>query len=153
FIEQASLDDVCLAVDFFHFLAFGDRRADAGFGEEGRDTGAAGADALGQRALRVEFELQLAGEVLLREQLVLADIGRDHLFDLPRLQQPAQPDAVDARIVGDDRQALDAGIAEYAAEPPAGRHLGLESVKKTLQVAWVGTGLTSAPPAPNNIDP
>jgi hypothetical protein len=36
---------------------------------------------------------------------------------------------------------------DYAAEPPAGRHLGLESVKKTLQVVWVGTGLTFAPPA------
>jgi hypothetical protein len=41
---------------------------------------------------------------------------------------------------------------DFAAEPPAGRHVGLESVKKTLQVAWVGTGSTDAPPA-NHIDP
>ena len=110
--EQAALHDVFLAVELLHFLAFGDQRADAGLGVEGRDAGAAGADALGQRALRVEFELQLAGEVLLREQLVLADIGRDHLLDLPRLQQPAEADAVDAGIVGDDRQVLDAGVAD-----------------------------------------
>ena len=110
--EQAALHDVFLAVEFLHFLAFGDQRADAGLGVEGRDTGAAGADALGQRALRIEFEFQLAGEVLLREQLVLADIGRDHLLDLPRFQQPGEADAVDARIVGDDRQTLDAGIAD-----------------------------------------
>jgi len=32
-------------------------------------------------------------------------------------------------------------MGDYAAEPPAGRHVGLESVKKTLQVAWVGMGL------------
>ena len=108
--EQAALHDVLLAVEFLHFLAFGDQRADAGLGVEGRDTGAAGADALGQRALRIEFEFQFAGEILLREQLVLADIGRDHLLDLPRLQQPAEADAVDAGIVGDDRQTLDAGI-------------------------------------------
>jgi hypothetical protein len=42
---------------------------------------------------------------------------------------------------------------DYAAEPPAGRHLGLESVKKTLQVAWVGTGSAFAPLALINIDP
>ena len=42
---------------------------------------------------------------------------------------------------------------DYAAEPPTGRHLGLESVKKTLQVAWVGTGLAYAPPGLINIDP
>ena len=127
--EQAALHDVFLAVEFLHFLAFGDQRADAGLGVEGRDAGAAGADALGQRALRVEFEFQLAGEVLLREQLVLADIGRDHLLDLPRLQQPAEADAVDARIVGDDRQVLDAGIADRVrqgfgdtAQPEAARH-------------------------------
>ena len=108
--EQAALHDVFLAVEFLHFLAFGDQRADAGLGEEGRNTGAAGADAFGQRALRIEFEFQFAREILLREQLVFTDIGRDHLLDLPRLQKPAQADAVDARIVGDDGQVLDAGI-------------------------------------------
>jgi len=46
-------------------------------GEEGRNAGAAGADALGQRALRIELDLELAGEELLGEGLVLADVGRD----------------------------------------------------------------------------
>jgi hypothetical protein len=49
---------------------------------------------------------------LLREQLVLTDIGRNHLPDLPGFQQPAQSDAVDAGIVGDHREVLDAGIAD-----------------------------------------
>ena len=74
------------------------------------NAGAAGADALGQRALRVEFELEFAGEILLGEKLVLADIGRDHLPDLPRFQQHAEADAVDAGIVGDDGQILDAEV-------------------------------------------
>jgi hypothetical protein len=42
---------------------------------------------------------------------------------------------------------------DYAAEAPAGRHPGLESVKKTLQVVWVGMGLTVATPALIDIDP
>ena len=40
---------------------------DAGLGKKARDTGAACAHALGQSALRVELDLQLAGEILLRE--------------------------------------------------------------------------------------
>src|SRR5690348_6225699 len=46
----------------------------------------------------LNFKLQFAGKELLREQLVLAYIGGNHLLDLPRLQQPAQSDAVDAGI-------------------------------------------------------
>ena len=68
--------------------------------------------ALGQGALRIELELELAGEVLLGEQLVLPDIGGDHLPDLARLQQPAEPDAVDAGIIGDDGQVFHPGIAD-----------------------------------------
>ena len=49
--EQAALHDVGLAVELAHLLALGDQRADAGLGVEGRDAGAAGADALGERAL------------------------------------------------------------------------------------------------------
>ena len=110
--DQPALHHVVLAVEFAHFLALGDQRADAGLGEEGRNAGAAGADALGQRALRVELDLQFAGEILLGERLVLADIGRDHLLDLPRLQQHAEAHAVDAAIVGHHGEVLDPGIAD-----------------------------------------
>ena len=88
--DEAGLHDVALAVEGALFLALGDVGADAGLGEEGRNAGAARAHALGQRALRVELDLQLAGEELLREQLVLAHIGRDHLLDLARLEQQAE---------------------------------------------------------------
>ena len=44
--------------------------------------------------------------------LVLADIGRDHLLDLPRLEQQAEAGAVDAGIVGDDGEVLHAGVAD-----------------------------------------
>ena len=104
--NRPRLHDVGLAVELAHLLALGNQRADAGLGVEGRDAGAAGADALGERALRVELELELAGEVLLGEELVLAHVGTDHLADLARLEQAAEADAVDAGIVGDEGQVL-----------------------------------------------
>ncbi len=114
--EQPALHDVFLAVEFLHFLAFGDQGADAGLGVEGGDAGAAGADPFGQRALRIEFEFQFPGEELLGEQLVLADIGRDHLPDLPGLEQPAQSDAVDPGIIGHHGEVLDAGVAQRVGQ-------------------------------------
>ena len=110
--DEAGLHDVALAVELALFLALGDVGADAGLGEEGRNAGAARAHALGQRALRVELDLQLAGEELLREQLVLAHIRGDHLLDLPRFEQQAEPGAVDAGIVRHAGQVLHAGVAQ-----------------------------------------
>ena len=81
---------------------------DAGGGVEAADAGAAGADALGQRALRDELHLQLAGQVLLLEDLVLPDVGRDHLPDLAGLEEHAQPLVGGAAVVGDDGQVLHA---------------------------------------------
>jgi hypothetical protein len=56
-------------VELARLLALGDHRADAGAGEERRDAGAAGAQLLGERALRRELELELAGEELALEPL------------------------------------------------------------------------------------
>ena len=110
--DQAGLHHVLLAVELADFLALGDQGADAGLGEEGGDAGAAGAEALGQGALGIELDLQFAGQELLGEGLVLADIGRDHLPDLPGLQQHAQADIVDAGIVGDHGQTLHAAVPD-----------------------------------------
>ena len=74
--DQAALHDVFMAVEDLGLLALGDLGADAGLGVEGGDARAAGAAALGQRALRVELDLELALEVELGEGLVLADVGR-----------------------------------------------------------------------------
>ena len=82
-----------------------------------------------QGALRVELELELAGKVELLEQLVLADVGRDHLADLAAFQQQAEPGAVDPGVVGDHREVLDAGrdhgVDQHlgdAAQAEAARH-------------------------------
>ncbi len=109
---QRGFQHVVLAVEYARLLALGDDGAVAGAGEEGRDAGAAGAQALGQRALRIEFQLQFAAQVLALEFLVLADVGGNHLPDLARAQQHAQAEAIDAGVVGDHRQAADAAVAQ-----------------------------------------
>jgi hypothetical protein len=77
----------------------GDQRADPGRGEERRDPGAAGTQPLGQRALRGQLQLELAGQVLAGELLVVAHVGADRAPDPASGQQGAQPEAVDAEVV------------------------------------------------------
>src|SRR6476661_6644367 len=93
---DAALEDIIFAVEALHFLALGDLRSDPGLGVEAGNAGATRAHAFGQRALRAELDLELAGEELPFEFLVLADVGRDHLLHLPRAQQLAEAFIVDA---------------------------------------------------------
>src|SRR5690606_32889505 len=111
-----------------------------GRGEERGDARATGAQALGQRALRVELEFEFAAEELALELLVLAHVGRNHLPDLPRREQLAEAEAVDARVVRDHRQALRAGVAQRrdqrlgnAAQPEAADREGLAVGHQTVQ--------------------
>ena len=138
--HKTALHDEGLAVELAQVLALGDDRANAGPGEKGRYARATRADALGQGALRSEFELEFTGQKLLREELVLANIGRDHLPDLARLEQDAEADAVDARIVGNDRQVFHARFADRedqrfrnAAEAEDAGHDGHAVFQKTRQ--------------------
>src|SRR5215210_2626755 len=70
---DSALEDVILAVEALHFLALGDLRSDARLGEESRNPRATRAHALGKRALRTKFDLELAGQILPFEFLILAD--------------------------------------------------------------------------------
>jgi hypothetical protein len=110
--DEAALHHIRLAVELAQLLALGDEGADAGLGEERRDARPARADALGERPLRVELDLELAREILLREGLVLADVRRDHLPNLPGVEEEPEPGVVDAGVVGDDRQPLHPGLAD-----------------------------------------
>ena len=65
--NDAALHDVAAAIELALFLAFGNVGACAGARKKGRNAGAPGADAFGKRALRIEFDLEFAGEILLRE--------------------------------------------------------------------------------------
>src|SRR5690606_7781127 len=98
------------------FLALGHDRAVAGRGKERGDPCSAGTQPLGQRPLRVELELELARKELALELLVLANIGRNHLADLPGAQQEAEAEAIDAGIVRNRGQPLHARVAQCLNE-------------------------------------
>ena len=110
--DEPALHHIAGAVEFALLLALRDLRTGAGSREECGNAGAAGADALGQSTLRIELDLELAREVLLRESLVLAHIGRDHFLDLLGVEQKAKSDAVDAAIVGHHGQVFHARVAD-----------------------------------------
>jgi len=82
--------------------------------------------------LWVEFEFQLARQILAHEFGIFADIGRDHLFHLPRLQQDAYSEIIHTRVVGCECQVLGARILDRRqqqfgnaaqAEPPAAMNM------------------------------
>src|SRR5699024_5208362 len=94
----------------------GDHRADAGRGVEGGDAGASGPHALGERALRRELHLELAGEVLAGELLVGADIRGRGPGDPVRFQKLAQAETVGAAVVAHRAQVGGALLEERVDE-------------------------------------
>jgi hypothetical protein len=104
------------------------------------DARAARADALRQRALGIELQLQGTGQELLGEKLVFAHVGRDHFLDLLGFQQDAETRAIDASVIGNDGQSSDAGLANRldqhvgnAAQAKAARHDRHVVLQKTSQ--------------------
>src|SRR3546814_798706 len=147
--KDAALQDIILSIEILDFLAFGDRGADPGRGIESGNARAPGAAALGERALRTEFDLQFAGQILPLELLVLADIGGDHLPDLPGAEQLAQPLAVDAGVVARDGEVLDPRIADRVDQPRSRRprppipdRAPLRSEERRVGKEWVRRGNT-----------
>ena len=98
---QRVLEDVGLAVNRPRLLALGDERAVSRRREEAADAGAARPNPLGKRPLGHQLDLDLAAQELALELLVLADVGRDHFLDLPRLHEHAHAGFVHAGIVAD----------------------------------------------------
>src|SRR5271157_362795 len=88
--HDAALEDVSHTVEVLELLAVGDHGAHAGARVEAGNAGAAGAHALGQRALGAELDFELAGKELALEFRVLAHIAGDHFFDLPRFEENAE---------------------------------------------------------------
>ena len=72
---------------------------------EGGDAGAAGAQPLGQRALRGQLDLQLAGEVQPGQLLVAADERADRPADPAGVEQHPERLVVDPAVVGDRGEA------------------------------------------------
>ena len=116
--------DVAVGVVLLRQAAVGHLGADAGRRVERRDPRPAGTQLLGQRALRGEDHLELAGEVLPGELLVLPHVGADGAADPAVLQQDPEPPVVDAAVVADGLQVRGAALVQgldqghgNAAEP------------------------------------
>src|SRR5688572_11485788 len=106
--DDAALHHVHPAVELARLLPLGDDGAVAGGREERRDPRAARAHPFGESPLWCELHFELAGEKLALELRVLADVRRDHLADLPRLEEEAEAPVVDAGVVRDAGQSLHA---------------------------------------------
>ncbi len=78
--RQAPFQDIIAAIELPHFLALGQRCADRGHGEKGRNARAAGADALGQRPLRDQFQLNLAFAIESGKTVELAVRGNEQII-------------------------------------------------------------------------
>src|SRR5262245_60205881 len=92
------------AVEGSSLLAFGGHRAVPRRREETANACSCCPDALGERALRNQLDLDLAGKALALKFLVLADVAGNHLADLPRSKEDAEAEIVNAGIVADNRQ-------------------------------------------------
>src|SRR6267378_1595112 len=113
---EGAFEDVLAAVEFARFLVVGDHGAVARGGVERGDAGTSRAEALAQRALRIQLHLQLATEDELLEEFVFADVRGDHFLDLALLEQKANAEIVDARVVADDGELLGAFAADGGDE-------------------------------------
>src|SRR6185295_10838946 len=87
------LEHVVAAVDMTGFLAFGEPRAERGRRVEGADPRAGGANAFGERALRHEFEIDLACAVKPVEvpRIRLTRKRAEDLAHAPGADQPGEP--------------------------------------------------------------
>ena len=106
------LEQIRTPAELRRLLALSDRRADAGRGVERRDPRAGRAHTLRERALRHQLDLELPGEKLRLEDPVLANVGGDHLRDLVVGEQQAQPEVIDAAVIGHDDQLARAQLPQ-----------------------------------------
>src|SRR5690242_1438832 len=113
---QAALHYVHAAVEFAGLFALGDHGAVAGGCVEGGNARAAGTEALAERALRVQLDLQLAAKHKLLEELVLPDVGRDHFLDLALLEEQTDAEVIHAGVIADDGEVLRAFAANGGDE-------------------------------------
>src|SRR6267378_5049934 len=103
---EGAFEDVLAAGEFARFFVVGDHGAVARGGVERGDAGTSRAEALAQRALRIQLHLQLATEDKLLEEFVFADVRGDHFLDLALLEQEADAEIVDAGVVADDGEVF-----------------------------------------------
>src|SRR6266852_1098483 len=113
---EAALHDVHAAVEFAGFFSFGDHGAVASGRVKRGNTGAAGAQALGERALGIEFDLEFSAQDQLLEEFVFAHVGGNHFLHLALLEKQADAEVVYARVVANDGEVFCAFAANGGDE-------------------------------------
>ncbi len=109
---EAAFEDVGCPIELFVFLAFGDDGSDSGTRVEAGNSGASGAHAFRQSALRNELDFEFSLEKLPFELSILSDIAGDHLSDLPAFEQQAQPPTVHSCVIACDCKVPDPRITQ-----------------------------------------
>src|SRR3989454_1361684 len=104
--QEGRLQNVVTIPEAPGLLAVRDHGAEARRREKSGDARAPRADALREGPLGHQLDLKLALEKLLLEQVVLSDVGGDHLADLPRPEQQAEPVVARAGVVAHHREIL-----------------------------------------------
>src|SRR5947199_201793 len=111
-----ALDHVHAAIEFAGFFSVRHHRAVTRGRVERGNARASSAQSLAQRALRIEFDLQVSAKDELLEQFVLPHIRGDHFFHLPLLEQQADAEIIDSRVIADDGQVFHAFAANSSDE-------------------------------------
>ena len=101
---QGAFQQVRTPIKNAHRFSLGDHGAKSGGSEKRRNSRAARAQALGQRALRIQLHFKFPGQNQFLEQFVFAHVGGDHLLHLTRLQQQSDAEVVQSGVVADDRE-------------------------------------------------
>ncbi len=83
---NAFLQNIFRAIEDPGVFTLGQVGPEAGAGVEARNAGPAGAQLLRERALRRQQQVELTGQHLALELLVLAHVGGDHLRHLTRVE-------------------------------------------------------------------
>ena len=87
------------AIKFADFFAFCGKRAVAGGRVKRRNSGAARANPLGERSLRIQLDVDFFVHRQLFECVIFAHIAGDHFLHLLVLKQEADAEIVDAGVI------------------------------------------------------
>src|SRR5437879_2032892 len=108
---QAAFHHVHAAIEFTRLFPFGDHSAVASGCVKRGNAGTSRAQPFAQGPLWIQFHLQFTAQDELLEEFVFADVSGDHLFRLPLLEQQADAEIIDSRVIADDGQVLRAFAA------------------------------------------
>src|SRR5438876_6319139 len=108
---ETALHHVHAAIEFACLLPFGDHSAVTSGCVKRGNAGASRAQPFAQGPLWIQFHLQFTAQDQLLEEFVFPDISGDHLFRLPLLEQQADAEIIDSRVIADDGQVLRAFAA------------------------------------------